>query len=390
MLKSEREKFEAFLRYNESLADLHKLHLDFSKFETNKARLVEKLGGYIHRTPIELGLEVSDEDWKRVMIEYQETLISVLSSQEIDVSALILFLGDNGLEGFKINKVLTSSFQEVKPGMKLTKAIKSFLPDNHHWIDWAQTLYSKVTNSVQKMTGYLHISVHPIDFITMSESGYSWRSCQSMDGDYAAGTLSLMSDGATMVAYVTNEHQDFIGVRNLEWWPKKWRALVHVNPAGDKILINKHYPSYSITNEKLLMSKLSEIWSEHDFTYVTGIKQHIRNHQIAMADIVTFVKNKIFYNDLNTDADPAVLYAGDLKQSDKIFIGASVKCVHCGEQLITEGLSFSCDNCHDNFIPCDGCGDLFEPEELEYEPEHGSICHSCSLEYAREREIGIR
>jgi hypothetical protein len=87
-------------------------------------------------------------------------------------------------------------------GMKLTKFMKELL--NHTYLaTQVENEYSRQLMKLKPTEGYLVLSIHPIDYITMSESGYNWDSCQSINGDFAAGTVALMSDYCTIVAYIT-------------------------------------------------------------------------------------------------------------------------------------------------------------------------------------------
>ena len=50
------------------------------------------------------------------------------------------------------------------------------------------------------------LSVHPCDFLEMSNRDNSWRSCHRLDGgEYMAGTLSYMNDGASMIFYTMGD-----------------------------------------------------------------------------------------------------------------------------------------------------------------------------------------
>jgi hypothetical protein len=56
-----------------------------------------------------------------------------------------------------------------------------------------------------KITGRLCFSVHPLDFLSMSENNCGWRSCQALDGDFRAAALAYMIDSSTVVAYIEEE-----------------------------------------------------------------------------------------------------------------------------------------------------------------------------------------
>ena len=43
------------------------------------------------------------------------------------------------------------------------------------------------------MEGYLYLSIHPLDYLSISETNHGWRSCHALDGEYRNGNLSYLT-----------------------------------------------------------------------------------------------------------------------------------------------------------------------------------------------------
>lgn len=124
------------------------------------------------------------------------------------------------------------------------------------------------------MTGKLCISIHPLDFLSSSENNYNWRSCHSLDGDFAVGNLSYLQDGCTAICYLKGA--DNVKLPNfpatVPWNDKKWRMLVHISKNKDFIFAGRQYPFFSedaLNKVKTLLldkvfpdQKFEEKWSD--------------------------------------------------------------------------------------------------------------------------------
>ena len=165
-----------------------------------------------------------------------------IESQADNGLSLHDFLEENK-DGFFENQVVESHPEiKIKKGMKQLKCFKYFLPSFTETRN-AQDLASRFIQD-SKIEGYLYLSVHPLDFLTLSESNSNWRSCQALDGDYRSGNLSYMLDDSTIIAYLADG-----SMKNLRalpdsvlWLDKKWRMLVHTNNFKSVIYYNRQYP----------------------------------------------------------------------------------------------------------------------------------------------------
>ena len=86
---------------------------------------------------------------------------------------------------FYDNIVTDSDYSPAPKGMKLVRAFKYF-EKNKIVLEEIQNLASRYLQE-DKVKGTLCFSVHPLDFLSLSENTYNWRSCHSLDGEYRAG-----------------------------------------------------------------------------------------------------------------------------------------------------------------------------------------------------------
>ena len=96
------------------------------------------------------------------------------------------------------------------------------------------------------LKGTLCLSIHPLDYITMSDNANGWTSCMSWedDGDYRMGTVEMMNSPVAVVAYLKS-HDKELKWDDQKWNSKLWRTLIVAN---DQAIISiKGYPYQSET-----------------------------------------------------------------------------------------------------------------------------------------------
>lgn len=289
---------------------------------------------------------------------------------------LASFIRANGVEGFYNNEVVhkyEGDGIKVPLGMKLSKSFKLFIDDT--WsLNYAQTKYSQAINN-DGLNGDLCLSIHPLDYLSISQNNNGWRSCQSLDGEYASGTLSLMNDKVTIVAYLASpdKHKIFHGQSSPLWNSKKWRMLVHIDKTRNRVMFSKHYPFLCSELEDEVVEMIKELYPNKKWNEKT---------EITTFDRETWVGNtrgRSNYNDITTGSNSCYQLTTD-EESDKILIGSCVPCLHCGDKDITESGNFSCDDCNEEQgYCCDDCGDSGIQEDDMYYVEsiNRHVCWHC-------------
>lgn len=136
----------------------------------------------------------------------------------------------------------------ARKGMKLIKAFKFFFQsDAEEELKILRDEASAIMNQ-DKIEGYFCISIHPLDYISISDNACKWHTCHSMDSDYRAGNLNYMADGTTVVCYVRSRDKD-CHIDNfpedVPWNSKKWRALLFFDAESNFVMAGKQYPLQS-------------------------------------------------------------------------------------------------------------------------------------------------
>ena len=161
---------------------------------------------------------------------------------------------ENEKSGFFDNKC-ENDYQEVKKGTKLVKAFKYFVEDPETLHD----IQSKASQIIQenKIEGKLCFSVHPLDYLSLSETTYNWRSCHALDGEYRAGNLSYMMDSSTIVCYLKGEDNVKLPrfPEDVPWNSKKWRVLLYLSNDWKMIFAGKQYPFSTDEGMNMIVDK---------------------------------------------------------------------------------------------------------------------------------------
>lgn len=157
----------------------------------------------------------------------------------------------------KDNKVI-----KVPEGAKvmrvLQKIAKEFdLPD----FEIFRNHISRITE-IRKSKIKFTLSIHPLDYMTMSDNANGWESCMNWTqgpGSYRAGTIEMMNSPVVVVAYITTKPY-YPENTSIEWTSKSWRELIIVHP--NTICSVKSYPYYNIAFDKALVNWLADLVEE--------------------------------------------------------------------------------------------------------------------------------
>jgi hypothetical protein len=148
-------------------------------------------------------------------------------------------------EGAKVMKVLQKMAKEFD------------LPD----FEIFRNHVSRITE-VRKSKIKFTLSIHPLDYMTMSDNANCWESCMNWtqgSGSYRAGTIEMMNSPLVVVAYITTKPY-YPENTSIEWTSKSWRELIIVHP--NAICSVKSYPYYNIAFDKALVNWLVDLVEE--------------------------------------------------------------------------------------------------------------------------------
>lgn len=243
--------------------------------------------------------------------------------------------------------------------------------------------------------GKLCLSIHPLDFLTMSDNDCGWSSCMSwMDdpGDYRLGTIEMMNSPYVVIAYVeAKEPMKYIGGGEESTWnSKRWRQLYVITP--EMILGNRQYPY----NHDLLQGTAIK-WLRELATPIPGFGPYdeetcqVRNgynnvfngcdNQIYVGFTMDYMYNDIYDYRLAYTSSARMK---NLKEYRRNLSGPAV-CTGCGDIIEYDTVDASQVRCRacSGYFYCSHCGEWCGGDS--YEGSDGKLyCDWC---YFNELEI---
>lgn len=293
----------------------------------------------------------------------------------------------NGVDGFFENRIkqdLVVDGIAIKAGMKLSKAFKFFI-EQEHLLSRNQTEYSKVISD-SCLSGVLSLSCHPLDYLSMSMNKHGWSSCQGLTGDYAAGTLSLMNDAVTLVAYLSDgafDHNSFDMIDGVQWNSKRFRALVHIDPTRNLVYISRNYPYQANPVENALLDLIREIYPDAQFEDLIKV-----NDQAFINNTVKISSDTVHYSDLGVSNSVKYSVGRNFSESsfERMVIGHAATCCKCQTRTIQEAFEYCCYDCSEHRYCCDCCGDGGFHEDDMVNINNDMVCEHCASDCYTECE----
>lgn len=239
--------------------------------------------------------------------------------------------------------------------------------------------------------GQLSLSIHPLDYITMSDNENGWTSCMGWDhhGEYRRGTVEMMTSPVVIEAYMASTVP--MSIYNTgQWNNKRWRELFIVDESS--ITAIKGYPYWNRELEKETVAWIAELaaknlgwnYTEENFFYKSDNSYRSGRGEVRdMEDQVYPYKFRFRTNAMYNDVYSKHLMklAADIKpEFDKSidYSGPSI-CLCCGTRdayYDNEGDLVCCDCQPDRWV-CDCCGDTFYSNDNMYEVEGSWVCENC-------------
>jgi hypothetical protein len=161
------------------------------------------------------------------------------------------------------------------------------------------------------LRGNLVLSIHPMDFVTMSDNNSDWSSCMSWirDGCYHLGTVEMMNSNNVICCYLeSKDNWCFYNAEEAEkkkenmpepqdksewsWNNKKWRCLLYATK--DIIVAGKSYPYYSEQLSKQCIEMAQKLAKDNlNWEYQYGIEEYRDMKNISS---VQGMDNAAFYS----------------------------------------------------------------------------------------------
>lgn len=318
----------------------------------------------------------------------------ILPTYELSI-ALDTLIGDD--ESLLSNRYKGESFEipcdlpncsvsspiKVEHGCKVSKIIgkiaKAFGIEG--FVDY-QNEVSRIIQSNKGIRGTLNLSIHPLDYMTMSDNDCGWDTCMSwaQPGDYRQGTVEMMNSPCVVVAYIAAQ-ESFRATSNYYWNSKKWRTLFIVN---ENIIINTRQYPYCNTG----LAHEAATWLKELAEKNLGYK-YSDNYQTMINELVSDKNESVtfraycnaMYNDFGKRSEPRGIYLGqDIPYSLlAVEYSGESECMCCGCEINSEDPRLLlCDGCESlNYCCC--CGDYIEGTTY-YDAEENQYCEWCYCE----------
>lgn len=352
---------------------VHESQLEYHQTEEDICRMIFK--DYEFRNLLEnsLDTEIRVLPWG-IIAGFEEPF-------ELKLRRLILsptFLSKKTIEKDIVGTLPSGRKINIPKGMKVSKALKFVISDKVA-LEEVQTRFSTFQNSA-KIHAKLGISIHPLDYLTVSVNKSSWSSCFNVleNGEYQASVLSLLNSPNTMVAYLKRDEDVMYEDVGMKWNNKRWRTLITLSEDLNICHIGKQYP-YDLNAEciKLILAEVGKLTGKK---YTLYDDSQDRNLHILAEDP--------FYNDCHrsTSGHFLVGIAEDVKMNqdntaidDVRFITINPQgayCISCGLEHNGNPSNLMCSTCSGD-IECDCCGYMGDSDYFYDTGDGDVVCDSC-------------
>ena len=384
-------------------------------WEQNKGPFIDSFmnGELIIELPGKRSFHLGEKAKTKKYNDFLDYLVLRLNNYE-----LCRFVETQGVDAFYSNTVKTGwdhtkSDTYISAGSKLVRSFKYFVEDKA----LLETVQNEASRIIQGdcIEGVLCISVHPLDYLSLSENTYNWRSCHALDGEYRAGDLSYLMDKGTFICYLKGDENqrlpDF--PEDVLWNSKKWRCLGFMADDYNGIMMGRPYPyeaqdiieelRWDVFNKKWALNlgswhadairsvedRLTNWDEELNCTYVPW-----NGRLVVLDETIHDCPNPTHYNDLLLSSCYLPVYArakGYFGKRDwkkvQYHIGHEVSCIHCNSDLVSPGDgSMMCHECEirygntesDDIVYCENCGCRMWYEDTTVVGDNGDyLCSEC-------------
>lgn len=300
------------------------------------------------------------------------------------------FVNDTIFYPFKIKLEGKKCLQipaNMKPMRAFQKIITYFKDEfNFEGFEEFRLKHSVILND-KVIKGRMCFSIHPLDFLTMSDNDNNWTSCMSWtdEGCYHIGTVEMMNSNNVLCCYIENEKNPYIFAKNDDqrkegdsfvWNNKLWRNLVYVTK--DIIMAGKAYPYRRDELSISLIKYVVEFAKENlGWTYQFGPEKYQDMQYINTSYSMNRAKDYMhmsprkhnimwdtrgMYNDMLNDHHSTTYwcYRNKVNHNKVISVSGKAPCLCCGDSVI-------------EYNDYDGCYDYNE----RYTNTGNVICNSC-------------
>ena len=327
--------------------------------------------------------------------EYERKSGNIMADSGLDNLFNCYKLAKNVVEQpFEFTNEQTGEVIKVCKGAKITKTIgriaKIYGLDMDAF-ERFRIVHSQVLNQ-KRLSGHLCLSIHPLDYMTMSDNNCGWSSCMSWDeeGCYRQGTVEMMNSPMVVVAYLTSENGALNMCWNYElgaydkWNSKKWRQLFVINK--DIITNVKAYPYRNDDLTRICLDWLKEL--AVDYTYLDNIQGWEENDPVVGDHKVRiYGYTEYMYNDIENSNGLFCYLNPNLGERYDFNYSGETECMCCGEVFdACEEVRLVCYDCQPGYC-CEECGDALPDEDYRYWLDDVCYCEYCYNRFAMEDSV---
>lgn len=347
-----------------------------------------------------------DEQYELTKQQEEENAINIPIRNGLSELISVRTLVDNKYEGDDFTLIFPDGKNYiVREGCKPMKALaKIATAFNLPYFEDFRICHSLVHNQ-KKITGDITLSIHPLDYWTMSDNESGWDSCMNWRdyGGYRQGTVEMMNSPCVIVAYLSAAEPMSIGNVG-DWNSKKWRQLFIVDK--NVILGVKAYPYYNDGLTTTIIKWIKELAKENmGWEYLTEEPERWEREKAFLNPAYEsegkfqfgFYSNHM-YTDVGClswhpiyvgkDLHPSVIpnpirhYSCEYPLYDFNYSGAA-QCVSCGQldPDLCDDSYLCCPDCEQS-CRCSECGERISRDE-GYRIGDSYLCEYCWEEHTQ-------
>lgn len=328
------------------------------------------------------------------------------------------FVDEKITNGIKYKSPGAKKILQIQPGAKPLRALTKIIEYFDNEFDFDKKAFEEfkkqyaIILSEKTIKGKLCISIHPMDYITMSDNNSNWSSCMNWmsNGCYHVGTVEMMNSNNTLCCYLLNNKSKPFNFEGGEWNNKTWRQLFYITK--DIIMGGKPYPYVSKEMTITILNHIKELAKKNlnwdykfgpelyqDMIHVNSLNKIYNQKMWAKSEKDKPFKHNIIwdtagmYNDMLNDPNTKYwCYRNKVQHTKIISTSGKSKCLCCGKPSIrfNEDLDSNdyndrfcnidnviCEDCLDEKFTCDYCDDVNTKEKLIKLPNGYNICSYC-------------
>lgn len=346
------------------------------EYEIDKSELSQKLDNLMNNSSF---VELYNEFVKKIFAEEdedkdKEELIKVFHESKVKSFSYYRVLLDNKIDNpFKYKSIHKKQTLQISKGMKPIKAIQKTI--NYFDFILSEEDYKKLKSSFEDfriahsrifntkiIKGQLCFSIHPFDFMTMSDNSLNWTSCMNWrdDGCYRVGTIEMMNSNNVICCYLESDDIPFYFSldednkrEEFRWNNKKFRELAYVTK--DIIMNGKSYPYKNKDIDDFIIKTLKDLAEKNlGWKYSFGPETYRDMDHFFSGRSVNIIRNKMaegttkknsilfdtngMYNDILNVSDchnaPFKCYRNKVDKTKIYSLSGKAPCLCCNKSII--------------------------------------------------------